>query len=709
MPDKFAPHSYLSTLAETWVDWTRDYLTQQPNTEFRGSDGFQKLLPPGPNGRPSSDARSRALEMYNLGLLRGRLVPSQTNPSKGAIGWRLLANGEHIHTPLGYLEWLLASKNNLADTPAITSARLALDVLLVVQCYTEFTNGVRLSYVSLLEWLKGKFPHPPELSRVAWLRVLSAAMFSTTSQEEIGNRLLDDFLADAEQPRLLLLWRNQSHLILRHEALGELIAEGLSLFDVQPNKTFLYWIGKEPEARGIYSLAERGGAEFLADFAAEEARALRASAATSISVFNQFFHKNPTQHTPDILALLPELLKLPTLTQPTLHLMKTLREGAIEAVRQLYGAEAVSEIEPLSSGTPVPLPAEFPRQKILFGPPGTGKSYRIEHKYAAGHQLARTTFHPDTDYTGFVGAYKPVMNAKNEIEYQFRPQVFAQTYWEAWQHPEQAYFLVIEEINRGNCAQIFGDLFQLLDRDAAHYSAYAGRADADLAQWLSAQLAAADAATPDLRARYAAALHRTNPKIAPAEAGQWLLLPPNLCLYATMNTSDQSLFPMDSAFKRRWEWEYVPIDYADAFEVELDLGPMGRYNWGEFINAVNKRIYDLLKSEDKQLGNRFVNPVAGPGGRVITLATFKAKVLFYLWSDVYKLETENPDSIFYYQPAGTTDPLPFSYADLFVQEQDAAILPSFLELLAVPVWVEAAPMPPAANMPADAADATDPV
>ncbi|GAB3635372.1 hypothetical protein GCM10027422_09620 [Hymenobacter arcticus] len=478
---------------------------------------------------------------------------------------------------------------------------------------------------------------------------------------------------------------------------------------MKPARSLNYWIGKTPDPRGNYSLAEKSAAQFIAVFATEEIKLLRQAITATPEPFRSLLYKDPSQEAPDIIGLLPELLKLPALTQPTLHLMKTLREGAIEVVQQLYGADAVAEIKPTASLPVSALPANLPRQKILFGPPGTGKSHRIEHVYAAGHQLARTTFHPDTDYASFVGAYKPVMNAKNEIEYQFRSQVFAQTYWAAWQHPEQIFFLVIEEINRGNCAQIFGDLFQLLDRDAAHYSAYAGRADADLAQWLSAHLAEADAAGSDLRARYVAALHAHKATLTPAEAGQWLLLPPNLCLYATMNTSDQSLFPMDSAFKRRWEWEYVPIDYADASEVMLDLGPVGRYNWGGFIGAVNKRIYDLLKSEDKQLGNRFVNPVAGAGGRVVSLATFKAKVLFYLWSDVYKLEIENPDSIFYYQPAGATDPVPFSYADLFGQAQDAAILPSFLALLAVPLWVEATPAAPAAAEADVDADATDPV
>lgn len=638
--------------------------------------------------------------MYNLGLLRGRLVPSQTNLSKGAIGWRLLVNDEHIHTPLGYLEWLLAPKPNMAEADTIITARLALDAVLAVQCYTEFANGVRLSYVSLLEWLKGKFPHPTEVSRVAWLRVLSAAMFSTTSQDEIGTALLEDFIADAEHPRLLLLWREQPHLFLRREALGELITEGLSLFDVKPNKTFLYWIGKEPEARGIYSLAERGAADFLASFAAVEAQAIRENNPVHEQLFLPFFYKNPTQHTPDILGLLPALAEVPSLTQPTHQLMKTLREGAIEAVQQLYGADAATELKPQGKLSAPPLPTTFPHQKIFFGPPGTGKSTQAK-KVAAAYQPARTTFHPDTDYGSFVGAYKPVKDeAKGEITYDFRPQVFAQAYWQAWQQHPQPCFLLIEEINRGNCAQIFGDLFQTLDRGATGYSEYAGRADADLAQWLRAQLAGA---APAVREHYAAALAQAGTILPdPAEAGDWVLLPNNIYLYATMNTSDQSLFPMDSAFKRRWAWEYVPIEYNKLAGTVLNLGAAGRYDWVEFLTRVNANIQEFTESEDKQLGPWFVPPRGGE----ISRAEFCDKVMFYLWSDIYKLDPARENGIFWFQPRANLPKEKFTFADLYGPAADARLRSFMTDTLAVPLAI-----PPAAvageDKPEPEADAPD--
>lgn len=313
-----------------------------------------------------------------------------------------------------------------------------------------------------------------------------------------------------------------------------------------------------------------------------------------------------------------------------------------------------------------------------------------------------------TDYASFVGAYKPVKDeAKGEITYEFRPQVFAETYWAAWQEtdPHRAHFLLVEEINRGNCAQIFGDLFQALDRDPAGYSAYPVRADADLAQWLRAKLAAADAAgNPGVRARYVAALAQAEVKLAnPADAAQWLLLPPNLYLYATMNTSDQSLFPMDSAFKRRWAWQYVPIDYAPLREpgklVVLDLGVAGRYAWADFLEAANRRILEFTQSEDKQLGPWFVQPRGGVVGR----AEFEAKVLFYLWSDIYKLEPDSDHSIFRYR-LGPAEPLQsFTFADLYAEGATTKLRSLLIDTLALTELP--ADTPTAADVANDPADA----
>ena len=193
------------------------------------------------------------------------------------------------------------------------------------------------------------------------------------------------------------------------------------------------------------------------------------------------------------------------------------------------------------------------------------------------------------------------------ITYKFIPQAFLNAYIRAYQTDENVY-LIIEEINRGNCAQIFGDLFQLLDRDITGKSEYTIKADADLKTFLEEKLG----------------------EDKPGIKGGELCLPSNLYIYATMNTSDQSLFPIDSAFKRRWDWEYEPIKYKNTDWV-IDIDGL-KYSWSNFQKEVNTRILRNTGSEDKMLGDYFVNPPA----KVISYNLFRNKILFYLWNDVCK-------------------------------------------------------------------------
>lgn len=273
----------------------------------------------------------------------------------------------------------------------------------------------------------------------------------------------------------------------------------------------------------------------------------------------------------------------------------------------------------------------FPRQIIYYGAPGTGKSHKIKEQLegVSKENIFRTTFHPDSDYSTFVGAYKPTKDkrplyglnggltvrlndGKDDLEediitYKFIPQAFLNAYIRAYQTDENVY-LIIEEINRGNCAQIFGDLFQLLDRDGSGKSEYTIKADADLKSFLKEELGNDSDAIKD---------------------GE-LCLPSNLYIYATMNTSDQSLFPIDSAFKRRWDWEYEPIKYKNK-DWKIAIGGI-EYSWVSFQRKVNERIKTATSSEDKMLGDYFVNPSDG----VITDKVLLNKVLFYLWNDVCK-------------------------------------------------------------------------
>ena len=332
---------------------------------------------------------------------------------------------------------------------------------------------------------------------------------------------------------------------------------------------------------------------------------------------------------------------------------------------------------------------DFPLQQIFYGAPGTGKSHKVnkEIQNTSNALIFRTTFHPDSDYSTFVGAYKPTMKSadrlysadelidklseiktlghtypchkfaakywyslkglsaadikrivvacdfpesmtvevgkgiaigeemakhvqNDKIVYSFVPQAFLKAYVAAWQNPEQPVFLVIEEINRGNCAQIFGDIFQLLDRKDG-VSEYPIKADQDIRDYLAKEFAGYDLEANIL-------------------SGEELVLPANLHIWATMNTSDQSLFPIDSAFKRRWDWKYMPIhDAGENWTIALsDV----EYDWWDFVEKINNVIGNMTSSEDKKLGYFFCKACNGK----INAETFVNKVVFYLWNDVFK-------------------------------------------------------------------------
>ena len=345
--------------------------------------------------------------------------------------------------------------------------------------------------------------------------------------------------------------------------------------------------------------------------------------------------------------------------------------------------------------SPVSKLDKYPHQQIFYGAPGTGKSFAIK-ELTKGQEVIRTTFHPDSDYSTFVGCYKPSMSNsvstqrlylsledlakilveyyndnelgkigglqkfcydyypfidgdymsvsvakllelagisdnykveidkyikfcrllpkvdKNKIVYKFIPQAFTNAYVRAWSTKDPV-LLVIEEINRGNCAQIFGDLFQLLDRKNGE-SEYPVKADADLAKHLAEELAKSQ--RDDIP--------------ADVKSGDMLKLPSNLYIWASMNTSDQSLFPIDSAFKRRWEWKYVPIANAEKnWAIEANGK---KYDWWDVLKKINALIGDTTNSEDKKLGYFFCKTQTG----IIDAETFVGKVIFYLWNDVFK-------------------------------------------------------------------------
>ena len=263
------------------------------------------------------------------------------------------------------------------------------------------------------------------------------------------------------------------------------------------------------------------------------------------------------------------------------------------------------------------------RNIIYFGAPGTGKSHTINTKFPdkTDDNSTITIFHPDSDYATFVGCYKPTKDNNGELTYNFVAQPFIEAYLNAWlRNDTENYYLVIEEINRGNCAQIFGDIFQLLDRDVDGTSTYKITPDSDLQDYLKKSFEEGIKVCLD---------HQDIPDYV--LSGRKMQLPPNLWILATMNTSDQSLFPMDSAFKRRWAWRYVPIkDEGKDFVIDINGN---YYDWWDFLNKVNDKIAKLTMSEDKQLGYWFVKVGRN---KKISAETFVNKVLFYLWSDVFK-------------------------------------------------------------------------
>lgn len=296
----------------------------------------------------------------------------------------------------------------------------------------------------------------------------------------------------------------------------------------------------------------------------------------------------------------------------------------------------------------------YPLQQIFYGAPGTGKSHRIkeiikEHGIDEKEQVIRTTFHPDSDYSTFVGCYKPIMKSvpqtyvvegnekpvmadkdnqatKEEIVYDYTPQAFVQAYTKAWT-TNKPVILVIEEINRGNCAQIFGDIFQLLDRGDDGVSEYEIKPDQALENYLR---------------EYFATFEDVDEQI---KTGKIMKLPSNLYIWATMNTSDQSLFPIDSAFKRRWEWKYMKIvrpykkNEDGSFKlnengekIPFDFKIEGDHDWWAFLQQINAIIDKMTNSADKQLGYFF----AKAQDDIISYDTFVSKVCFYLWNDIFK-------------------------------------------------------------------------
>ena len=247
------------------------------------------------------------------------------------------------------------------------------------------------------------------------------------------------------------------------------------------------------------------------------------------------------------------------------------------------------------------------RNKIYFGAPGTGKSYNLnQDKYDLlednEENYERVTFHPDYSYANFVGTYKPVPEG-NSITYKYVPGPFMRILKKAINNPSEPYLLIIEEINRANVAAVFGDVFQLLDRTNEYESEYPIGASEDMKTYLNQD------------------------KIS---------LPSNLFIWATMNSADQGVFPMDTAFKRRWDFKYFSINHNEKLiENTRTIINDEEVNWNKLRKQINDELLSYKINEDKLMGPFFAfNEFMGQEIPTETFKDiFKNKIIMYLFED----------------------------------------------------------------------------
>lgn len=283
--------------------------------------------------------------------------------------------------------------------------------------------------------------------------------------------------------------------------------------------------------------------------------------------------------------------------------------------------------------------------KIFYGVPGCGKSYYIEHdilgkdkvtkKYTGDYKkdnIIRTTFYQDYSNTDFVGQILPkivkgINGEKDTVEYIFNPGPFTLALIRAISNPNEKVALIVEEINRGNAPAIFGDIFQLLDRDDNSISEY-GITNVGVLDYLNSF----EFDVEGEKKRYT--------------FGE-IKIPGNMDIFATMNTSDQNVYTLDTAFTRRWSKERMPNDFNGNEIKDMLVPGMYKYTWEEFVGSVNKQIQDKLDdlqvNEDKQVGAFFVKksdllPKDASSDDKEKAKSFAYKVLEYLWDDVSKLD-----------------------------------------------------------------------
>lgn len=302
-----------------------------------------------------------------------------------------------------------------------------------------------------------------------------------------------------------------------------------------------------------------------------------------------------------------------------------------------------------------------PTQTILYGVPGSGKSYSIKQQLAkqkiSAENTVRVVFHPEYTNADFVGQILPKLkreNGENVIDYQFTAGPFTKILREAYCNPDKNFAIVIEEINRGNAAAIFGELFQLLDRLDEDEEEFFN--DVTYTKGWSAYGVSNDCINAYIRGFYDNENSEVKTPCISFDEQSVIRLPANLSLFATMNTSDQNVFSLDNAFKRRWNLQLIQNKFVfDSDNKEENKKQIAQcfaavedfdFIWGAFINAVNEKIIreqtgnDISSFEDKQIGMWFVKAEKRNASYVISKETFLNKVIEYLLDDVFKIEPE---------------------------------------------------------------------
>jgi Ca2+-binding EF-hand superfamily protein len=613
-----------------WVNWCDKFLSRKIDIEDNALAAFNiKSI----EGMPqNADPPSRAIELFRTGVLN---YPININGSK-TNAWRLLSNDENIISNFGFISYVVsktffdAENSNNVKLKKAFSAICAISLVKQNFKYKLSNIDYVISANTIYQKIISSFS-TQVLSDIAY-QYLASAMICTIKRENLNEQLIDAILANGKIANLVVTNNENNGGNIREtidennleSILNKFISKELSFNDTTNQRFCNFFVGNYSDnpTRGYVNNARQYFNDFIIECSNIEVN--NWSDKPFEKIYSNENYSLENEPTFDVLQQLKAIFNQFSDNKNIINeLMISLKEGALEAIRILGWKESTPiNIETLNT--------------IFYGAPGTGKSHKVESilNSISDDKKERITFHPEFDNASFVGGYKPISEintatGEDEIKYKFVPQTFINIYVNAWKDIDSKYYLAIEEINRGNCAEIFGELFQLLDRN----SNYSISPSKELREHLQKELG----------------LEHEGIK------GGKMKLPNNLILMATMNTSDQSLFPMDSAFKRRWAWEYVPINYDElnedgssneSFNYIVKIDQSKGFKWIDFIKEINSEIKSNSNlGMDKCIGNYFIKA----SNNEIEIEELINKTVFYLWNDVFKDEENGvfPENVTY--------------------------------------------------------------